>query len=212
MLKINLGCGPVQPEGWLNVDGSHRAWLASKLPWIDKALVVARIIRATEFSTKTHFANLKSRLPWPDGTADAIYLGEVLEHFTRADGDKLVHECYRVLRSGGWLRVRVPDNVAFWQRYLDEYRQAFALPRQTWTLYHSRFIEMFFGDICVERPTLWQSMGHFHKWMYDEVSLILLFESAGFRDVSRKDFHTSNIPDINHVETRTDLIVEGRKP
>jgi hypothetical protein len=55
-------------------------------------------------------------------------------------------------------------------------------------------------------------MGHFHKWMYDEVSLIGAFEKAGFRNVRRRALHQSEIPDIAVVEMRDDLTVEGLKP
>jgi hypothetical protein len=48
--------------------------------------------------------------------------------------------------------------------------------------------------------------------MYDEVSLILAFERAGFVDVERRGLHQSRIEGIEKVETRDDLIVEGIKP
>ena len=47
--------------------------------------------------------------------------------------------------------------------------------------------------------------------MYDDVSLIALFEKVGFREVDRMPFRQSRIPDIEPVEARDDLIVEGIK-
>jgi len=55
-------------------------------------------------------------------------------------------------------------------------------------------------------------MTHYHKWMYDEVGLILAFEQTGFVEVERKAFHESRIRDVELVETREDLNVEGIKP
>ena len=52
-------------------------------------------------------------------------------------------------------------------------------------------------------------MGHFHKWMYDDVALILAVETAGFRDAGPRCFHDSDIPGIEAVEARADLIVEA---
>ena len=49
MIKLNLGCGHVQPIGWVNVDGSRRAWVASHLWWLDRLLVACRQWRPTEF-------------------------------------------------------------------------------------------------------------------------------------------------------------------
>jgi len=211
-MKLNLGCGPVQPDGWVNVDGSNRAYLASRLPWLNRALERSGLLAPTEFGAHTVHADLLRHFPWPNGSIDAIYMGEVLEHFTRVQGEQILHQCFRVLRRGGRLRVRVPDNARFWSRYLEEYQRTRGLARSSWSGDHTRFIKMYFDDLCVKRPKLWQSMGHFHKWMYDEVSLTLLFEGTGFREVERCAFQKSGIPGIAAVENRDDLIVEGVRP
>jgi hypothetical protein len=54
-------------------------------------------------------------------------------------------------------------------------------------------------------------MGHFHKWGWDEVSMVMLLESSGFTDVRRMRLHQSAIADVTAVETREDLTVEGVK-
>ncbi|HXG09553.1 MAG TPA: methyltransferase domain-containing protein [Gemmataceae bacterium] len=209
-LKLNLGCGPVQPAGWINVDDSNRAWLASHLPLLDRLLVALRLLPPTEFNRQTYYFNLKQRFPWRTGSVHAIYLGEVLEHFTREGGEYVVRECYRVLEPGGILRVRVPDMARFWSRYLEEYQRTRRLPRSEWTLEHTRWIALFFRDICVRRRPF-RSMGHYHKWMYDEISLIKLLEQVGFRDVERMPYHQSRIADVAAVEAANDLIVEAVK-
>lgn len=210
-IKLNLGCGPIQPEGWVNVDGSRRAWTASQLWWLDRAMVACRIWPKTEFTRQTVWADLLKRLSWADDSVDAVYMGEVLEHFTREDGTRLLKECQRVLRPGGILRLRVPDNARFWRNYLREFDACLASGREQWSESHTRWIQMFFRDICV-RPTRIGSFGHFHKWMYDEVSLILALEKAGFESVERRTRHDSGIPGIEKVESHEDLTVEGMKP
>ena len=212
MIKLNLGCGHVQPQGWVNVDGSNRAWLASHLPALDQFLVRFGILPATEFNRETRFANLLQRFPWADQSVDVIYMGEMLEHFTHAEGDWVLRECFRVLKAGGVMRLRVPDHVRFWKNYVEEFAQTRQLARGQWTLGHTRWTEMYFRDICVARAKPWQSMGHFHKWMYDEVSLILTMEAVGFTNVERMPFHQSRIAAIETVEARDDLIVEGIRP
>jgi predicted SAM-dependent methyltransferase len=211
MLKLNLGCGHVQPEGWENVDGSLRAWLATHISWMDKMLVRLRCCPPTEFNRNTRFANLLKRFPWPDESADFVYMGEVLEHFTREDGQRLLLNCYRVLRPGGIIRFRVPDNVRFWRNYVKEFDEAYARPPLEWTERHSRWVEMFFNDIYVRRRWL-SSFGHYHKWMYDEISAIRALERAGFVSAKRRSFLDSAIPDVKVVETREDLTVEAIKP
>jgi predicted SAM-dependent methyltransferase len=211
MIKLNLGCGHIQPTGWVNVDGSIRAWVASRLGPLDNLLVRLRLWPPTEFNRQTRWLNLLKPLPWPDQAVDAIYLGEVLEHFTREDGKHVLAECHRVLKPGGALRVRVPDNARFWRNYLAEYDPIAAEPPSEWKNDHTRWVEMYFRDICTRRRWF-GSYGHFHKWMYDDVSLVLAFRDAGFADARRRDYRDSAIDDVDRVEVRDDLIVEGTKP
>jgi predicted SAM-dependent methyltransferase len=207
---LNLGCGHVQPAGWVNVDDSYRAWLVSRLPLLDRLLVRLRLLPVTEFTRHVTYFNVGRRFPWPDGSAQAVYLGEILEHFTPEAGARVVRECFRVLQPGGVIRIRVPDNARFWARYLEEFERTRQRPRDEWTVEHTRWVKMFFEQICV-RKRLFSSMGHFHKWMYDEISLIKLLESVGFRAADRMPFHQSRIADIAAVEIRDDLIVEAVK-
>lgn len=53
--------------------------------------------------------NLLLGIPFADNTFELVYHSHVLEHFLRADGERLISECYRVLKKGGVLRVAIPD-------------------------------------------------------------------------------------------------------
>lgn len=210
-IQINVGCGPVQPEGWVNIDSSNRARFASRLHWLDSLFVRLRILPPTEFGPRTQSQNVHKGLRFSDNSVSAVYSGEMLEHFTQEQGQRFLAEAFRVLAPGGVLRIRVPDNYRFWKNYVTEFERVHALPREDWHRQHTRWIEMFFRDICVRKSML-RSMGHYHKWMYDEVSLILAFQDAGFVEIARRTLHDSRIPDVALVETRDDLIVEGIKP
>jgi predicted SAM-dependent methyltransferase len=209
--KLNIGCGPVQPEGWVNIDNSNRAKLASRMAWLDKTLTALRLLPPTEFGKRTQTGNVTRRIPFADESVGAIYSGEMLEHFTFDDGQRFLAECFRVLKPVGILRLRVPDNYRFWKQYVEQFEQMRAMPREAWTDDHSRWVKMFFRDICVKKPGL-KSMGHYHKWMYDEVSLVLAIEKQGFVQTERRAFLDSRIDDIRLVEVRDDLIVEAIKP
>lgn len=209
-VRLNIGCGHIQPAGWINIDNSIRASLASRLPILDRLLTRLKLLPMTEFNRYTRVINVHKKLPWPDKSVDAIYCGEVLEHFDVKQGEQFIRECFRILRPDGVLRVRVPDNYRFWKSYTREYETAIALNHDQWTDRHTRWIAMFFKDICVRRP-YFGSMGHFHKWMYDEISLTLLFRNAGFLGVERRAFHDSRIHDVSAVEARDDLIIEAVK-
>lgn len=199
---LNLGCGPVQPAGWINIDGSFRARLASRLSPLDRMLVRLGVLPPTEFGPQTHIANLFRPLPYATSSVAAIYAGEVWEHFEYTDAARLTAECLRVLAPGGVLRVCVPDGQVFWGQYL-RLIDAGDLPAL------KAHVALFFREICT-KPTL-GSYGHFHKWQFDEPQLVDLFVTAGFREVGRRGYHDSRIPNIADVERSDFLIVEGVK-
>lgn len=91
---LNIGCGGVFHPTWVNVDvapadGSVRRVSASK------------------------------PLPFADGSFDAVYASHVLEHIAPEDSRAFVIECMRVLRTGGVLRLVVPDLEEIARTYLE---------------------------------------------------------------------------------------------
>ena len=48
-------------------------------------------------------------LPYPDKSISFILAEHVVEHVSGADGFRFMEECFRVLKSGGTLRICVPE-------------------------------------------------------------------------------------------------------
>lgn len=107
-ILINLGCGDVWHEAWINFD------LAPEHP-----------------SVRT--IDLNRALPVASGSADAIYHAHVLEHLDPVRGRALLAECFRVLRPGGVVRIVVPDLEGLARAYLDALDQADDL-RYEWAI------------------------------------------------------------------------------
>lgn len=57
-------------------------------------------------------------LPFKDGSVDGCYASHLLEHLSRDGARRLLIECLRVLRSGGVLRLAVPDLEVIVGEYL----------------------------------------------------------------------------------------------
>lgn len=209
MLRLNLGCGPIQPVGWVNVDASMRARLASSFGPVDRLLTRCAILSPTEFNKETVTYDLLKPLPYHDGSVDAIYAGELWEHFEPEDALRLSKECFRVLRPGGVIRVCVPDGEEFWRNYLLKIDEELKKQPPERDVERVRgHVEMYFRDICTKRSWL-KSFGHFHKWQYDEVQLVEHFRQCGFDTVERKKFRDSRIAGIADVERSDFLIVEA---
>ncbi|WP_254510348.1 class I SAM-dependent methyltransferase [Anatilimnocola floriformis] len=84
MQRLNWGCGPLTPFGWINSD-------IAAGPGVD---VVADILQG---------------LPFPDNHFDYIVSIHVLPELAYRELDPALHELRRVLKPGGILRLSLPD-------------------------------------------------------------------------------------------------------
>jgi predicted SAM-dependent methyltransferase len=183
---LHLGSGPERLPGWINVDLYFPAELCF---------------------------DLRRPLPLPDACVEAIYSQHLIEHLDQAAGSRLVRECARVLKPGGWLRCATPDLGQYVKLYrgelgdLDEHLVAHA------------------GATGRERATPADVLNdimraHDHLYLYDFAALADLFTSAGLTEVYRAAPQESRCPLLCRRETRLtdvgegpvlDLIVEGRR-
>jgi predicted SAM-dependent methyltransferase len=94
MKYVNLGCGNRYHKDWINFD------------FISGTLDV-----------KQH--DLTRGIPLENNSTDVVYHSHVLEHFNKEGGKFFLSECFRVLKSGGVLRIAVPDLEQITKSYLE---------------------------------------------------------------------------------------------
>jgi predicted SAM-dependent methyltransferase len=147
-VKINLGCGQYKLRGFRNVDADPACCPD----------VVATV----------------PPLPFTDGEADEVYCGHLLEHFPRAEGLRLLRECYRVLQPGGQLGVVVPNTRLILRRWMGGATTTDVGPDgRTYAVAD-------LDDVCA----LWlfsTCQASPHRWAYDATTLERIVEEAGFR-------------------------------
>lgn len=82
-MRLNLGCGQDQRVGYTNVDfvqPCDQIVDLSRVPW-----------------------------PWADNSVEEILMLDFLEHFPYNATEKILQECWRILKPHGRLEVQVPD-------------------------------------------------------------------------------------------------------
>lgn len=90
---LNVGCGKHYHKDWINVDFVS-----------DSNYVIAH--------------NLLKGIPFENNSFSVVYHSHVLEHFSPQEGVFLIDECFRVLKSGGTLRIAIPDLEQIAKNYL----------------------------------------------------------------------------------------------
>jgi len=106
-----------------------------------------------------------------DGSAELVYACHVLEHFPRKRTLPVLKEWRRVLRPGGMLRLSVPDFGVCARLYVEEQAS----------------LADVIGPLVGGQTYLY----NFHYNIFDEPSLTALLEEAGFVDVQRWDWRTT---------------------
>jgi SAM-dependent methyltransferase len=117
-VKVNLGRGLSIAAGWININGSLNA-PAAALPGIFKKTAYLFSGARNYYSYKKYrkildsnrfiHHNLEYRIPLTDDCADFIYSSHFLEHLPKDTGAFFVREAFRILKTGGRVRIVVPD-------------------------------------------------------------------------------------------------------
>jgi len=113
-IKINVGSGGFQKEGWINLDlpsGHYEKMQKSIIPYDLMRL---------------------EKLPFEDNSVDTIYSSHVIEHIPNFAALNLFKEAHRVLKHNGVFRVTCPNADLFYYAALREDTQCMYRRREQW--------------------------------------------------------------------------------
>ncbi len=210
-LRVNLGAGLQQREGWISYDRSRAVYFA-RSRFLKRVVRLAHSLRLTSkqqplpWPPDTRVHDLTSGIPHASGSVDAIYSSHMLEHVEPKDAQFILRECHRVLKPGGVLRVVVPLKAAA-RAYTEGDRGYFPSEAPTIgdafveTLYLRRASQGNLLERAVRRGLRTDDDGH--KWMYDAESLTLRVHQAGFRDVERVNAGVGRDSETAQLDSRS---------
>lgn len=200
--KINMGCGLAVAPGWINIDGSLNAIVAALPRSFHRAAY--RFTGASSFYTEAEYLRLLGEhyfvhhdlsygLPLEDGVADFVYSSHFIEHLFKSDAENLLRESRRVLKTGGTVRIALPD--------LEYACSLYASGEKGKMLENYFFVS---GD---------DSYYARHKYMYDYPMFAELLSRTGFRDIRRCGFREGRTPDLELLDNRPEdtVFVEAIK-
>ena len=163
---VNLGCGTKYVPGMVNIDGNI---FRKKDIWLDVTL----------------------GLPFRDNSVHGVYSSHLLEHLSVQDVGRLLTECYRVLKSGGALRLVVPSLEYAIQAYIQD--KPALLP--DWPDRY-RSIGGRFNNLMLCRNQ--------HATLLDFTFMEELLKDAGFSLIYREEPGKSRYFNPNHLQFESD--------
>lgn len=199
---LNLGCGLAVTKGWINIDGSLNALVASMPAAVHRLMY--RLTGAKAYYSEAEYCrlldehvfihhDLAAGIPFRDGVADYIFSSHFFEHLYQKEAAHLLQDCYRVLKEGALLRISIPDLEYAISLYTNGNKEQM--------LKNYFFVE----DV--------DSTYSRHKYMYDFEMLSELLSEIGFREITRRKFQEGDFPDVSLLDNRPkdSLFVEARK-
>ena len=175
--KLQIGTGTNRLEGWLNTD-------------------------LFPHSRHTAYMDASQRFPFEDGTFDYVFSEHQIEHLGYADGARMLAECFRVMRSGGRIRLVTPDL----ERLIGLYTHGQSPLEQR---YMAWITERFAPE--APRPGavfVLNTLMHFsgHRFLYDRPTLEDALRTAGFVDVTAHTQGASEDPQLEGVDSHARFI------
>lgn len=127
------------------------------------------------------YVDVTERLPFPDRTFDYVFSEHQIEHVPYSYGVFMLHECFRVLKPGGVLRIATPD--------LERIVALYAAEKSDLQQRYIRFVtDKFIPETSDYSPCFvvncdvrsWE-----HQFIYDFATLAQEMHRAGFVEVTR---------------------------
>jgi len=115
---LNLGCGNRYHLDWTNIDFQSRG-------------------------TDVIAFDLNKPLPFEDESFDVVYHSHLLEHFPHSRAPVFTGECFRILKSGGIIRVVVPDLEQIVRWYLKMFEKSMQGVKDAQERYEWIMLELF---------------------------------------------------------------------
>jgi len=225
MKKINIGCGPIGKDDWVNLDWGIVAF-AHRLPFLEKVFRKIKLIPEgyrVQWPKNLLLHDCRRNLPFADNSVDFIYTSHFIEHLKKFDAQRLLEDCYRVLKHGGVLRISVPDLKILAGKYVENDVDFFvnflklekSNPKDI--ILADIFNNMFYPESYGRRFKGLEKLMYFfarpHLWMYDYASLSSLLKECGFKTVEQKSFRQGEVPDLKELDVfpEISLYVEVKK-
>ena len=163
-IKLELGAGGRKRPGWLAVDIAGDPHIICDLS--------------------------KEPLPFADNTVSEICSTHFFEHLSYPSPMlDVLHECKRVLKKGGRMRVAVPDASIYIRAYME----------------HAPFPEVipvykpaFHYNTPIDSINYIAYLAKEHKHMFDQENLLKILEVAGFVNVRSREFD----PEVDEIKRK----------
>lgn len=182
--KLHIGCGRVPLDGWINTD----ICVNESIKYLDASGI----------------------FPFKEETFQYVFSEHLFEHLDVSQGISMLNECYRVLESGGRIRISMP-NLEFLVRMYNNPDEPLHRQYIEWSLtnFNPFVADLFPGKdypMAFIVNNFIQNWGH--RMVYDKATIKILLERTGFKQITFMESGKSEIPEFQNIESHGKMIPE----
>jgi len=146
--RLNLGCGGKKIDGYIDVD-------IIETPHTDEVFPM-------------------NKIPYTDGSIEAIYSEHSLEHLSHNESREAIQEFGRVMKSGGELKLFIPDFEECCRKYVTSLNNELinGIPSRDWYRYTIYGYQQNANDVTGDQQ--------YHKTGFSKNEIVNLLEDSGF--------------------------------
>jgi len=206
-IMLNLGCGPVGHPDWINIDYGILAIL-HRYRFVESFLTQFNLWPggnsspyAVKWPENLKVINAIKGLPFEDQSVNCIFTSHFLEHVKKYEAIKIFQESYRTLKTGGVIRVVVPDiELVIENHNTEKHDNLLKMVEYT--------NECFYGvpDFGFKPPTLIERIQRVfmrgHQWLYNYEYMKFVLMEAGFNEenIQQCSIFKGNVPNLDVLE------------
>ena len=218
MLKLNLACATNMFPGWVNLDLFDMSGYLQTLrttgdisTWPEHQQKIAAHARDNRVTCGVW--DLGQGLPqYADGTADAIYSGQFLEHIHALNGaPAFLSECWRVLKPGAALKLTTPDLDMLIDAYKSGEMDKFQTEQPDYYMKVTPDAQLSFLLFGATGPNCLRSNFEGHWHIYGRRNMTALLDVIGFTDIRYDGFDPIFDETVDCGMTHS-MAVQARKP
>lgn len=180
--KLHIGCGRVPLDGWINTD----ICVNESIKYLDASRI----------------------FPFKEETFQYIFSEHLFEHLEVSLGISMLNECYRILESGGRIRLSMP-NLEFLIRMYNNPDEPLHRQYIEWSLtnFNPFVAGLFPGKDYPMAFIVNNFIQHWgHKMVYDKATIKILLERTGFKQITFMESGKSEIPEFQNIESHGKMI------
>ena len=124
--------------------------------------------------------NLLKAIPLENSIVDEIYSSHTLEHFSFNDIIFIIHECRRILKPGGKLKICVPNAKLYIESYINNKNFS---EKKNW--YKPAITDT---GSYIDQLNYVAYLNGQHKFLFDNQNLVNILKMCGFKNANLRDF------------------------